>query len=81
MGVDPDLKSMSSLLIATCSLQGVRHSQLCCTQVHETLYEHVRTILAAVLLISPLPIECLYALAMTVLWNMAPDVWTTYYDS
>jgi hypothetical protein len=74
MGVNPDLESMSSLLITSCILQGVRYSKYVNTEVHKVLYEHLRHILASVLLISPLPMEALYALAVASNWNMAPDV-------
>jgi hypothetical protein len=74
MGVNPDLESMSSLLIISCILQGVRYSKYVNTEVHKALYEHLRNILASVLLISPLPMEALYALAVASNWNMAPDV-------
>ena len=74
MNIDSDLESMSTLLIVTCTLQGVRLSQFRDTQVHWQLYEHVRAVLASVLLISPLPMDCLYALAIMSLWNMAPNM-------
>ena len=74
MGIDPDVDSMSSLLVAVCCLQGLRVSESRNTPVHADLYEHVRRELATVHLISPLPMDCLHALSCMTLWNMAPLV-------
>ncbi|KAH8596031.1 hypothetical protein B0O99DRAFT_121837 [Bisporella sp. PMI_857] len=65
---------MSSLLIATRCLQGIRYSKLRNTQSHKMLYEHVRKELAPVLLISPLPNDWLQALTLMTLYNMGPQI-------
>jgi len=74
MNIDSDLESMSTLLIGTCALQGLRLTHFKNTHVHWQLYEHVRTVLATALLISPLPFECLYAISIMALYNMAPNI-------
>ena len=74
MGIDPNVDSMSSLLVAVSCLQGLRLSDLRNTIVHADLYEHVRRELATIHLISPLPMDCLHALSCMTLWNMAPLV-------
>jgi len=72
MAVDLSLESTSSLLMATCAFQGIRLSEFRHSQLHTILYEHIRKELAPVLLISPLPMDCLQALTMMSLWNMSP---------
>lgn len=74
MAASSDLESMSTLLISACALQGLRLTDYRDTQHHRELYEHVRNVLAPVLLVSPLPMEFLCALAIVALWSMAPNL-------
>ncbi|RDW79519.1 hypothetical protein BP6252_04157 [Coleophoma cylindrospora] len=82
IGIRSDMnQSISSNLIAACVLQGMALSDLRNSATHETFYEYVRSILAPVLLISPLPLDCLFALSISCWWCIAPVKKMEYIDS